>query len=85
MRDRKSNIGDDESPDAAECEHCGQPISWDEICYTHDSSGFANCGVNVSGGRAIASGILVDPEVLQVAGWEGKCAEPTEWFEGDPR
>ncbi len=38
-------------PDHTTCLHCGEPITWDEVCYTHDSSGFADCHLLVVPGK----------------------------------
>lgn len=51
------------TPDHVPCRHCGEPISWDEICWTHDSTGFADCGVTISGGTDMGGGVLIDAEI----------------------
>lgn len=38
------------TPDHVPCRHCGSLISFDEYCWTHDSTGFADCGLIVTGG-----------------------------------
>lgn len=47
----------DPTPDHVPCRHCGEPISWDEICWTHDSNGFADCGLLVCGGTQYPEGM----------------------------
>lgn len=67
------------TPDHVPCRHCGKPISWDEICWTHDDTGFATCGTIISGGTVIGSwrvnaDIKVDPK------FKGTTALPVgEW------
>jgi len=51
------------TPDHVPCRHCGKPISWDEICWTHDDTGFADCGVTISGGTNLG-GIIMDPDII---------------------
>jgi hypothetical protein len=55
------------------------PISWDEICWTHDANGFADCDLVISGG--ISCGRLVlDPDITVEGPNAGKKAEPVgEW------
>lgn len=75
-------VSDSLSPDQATCEHCGQPISWDEVCYTHDSSGFAECGLVVGGGtirRIFGFKVREDPTFVRDPSFTSK-AEPTTWF-----
>lgn len=38
------------TPNHTPCRHCGVPISWDEYCWTHDNTGFADCGLLIRGG-----------------------------------
>jgi acetoacetate decarboxylase len=78
------------TPDHVPCRHCGKPISWDEVCWTHDDTGFADCGVEVSGGQPlenkfagqdgefiVTSAVLKNP---QVVGGGQTCALPCgEW------
>jgi len=55
-------------------------ISWDEVCWTHDDSGFATCGTIISGGTQIIPGITVDPDIKVEGPYAGKTAEPVgEW------
>ena len=72
-----------ETPDHVPCRHCGVPISWDEVCWTHDDTGFADCDLHLTGGKRIDAGdvdIIVGPK-LNIAGPNaGKKAEPVgEW------
>lgn len=69
-----------ETPNHVPCRHCGHLISWDEICWTHDDSGFADCGLTVSGGRDIGGGVVANPDIVQKSGFDGKRAEPVgDW------
>jgi hypothetical protein len=75
------------TPDHVPCRHCGQPISWDEVCWTHDATGFADCDVQVTGGTPLENflvtpegsyRVLVDPEVCFTE--RPSLAEPVgEW------
>lgn len=68
------------SPDHSTCRHCDQPITWDEVCYTHDDTGFAECGVTITGGTEVAPGVTVNPRVRAPSGkHRDKRAEPVEW------
>lgn len=69
------------SPDRSACRNCGEPISWDEICYVHDKNGFANCGLTVSGGRSVGAA-LINPILTVDPAAGGKNAEPVEWNRG---
>jgi hypothetical protein len=60
------------TPDHVSCRSCGKSISWDECCWTHDDTGFADCGVQVTGGLPLNGSlitregecrVLVDPEI----------------------
>ncbi len=42
------------TPDHVPCRHCSKPISWDEMCWTHDHSGFAECSTVVTGGTPVS-------------------------------
>lgn len=69
------------TPDHVPCRHCGVPISWDEMCWTHDDTGFADCGLVISGGTHMISGGvvgIVNP-TLTITRTDGAKAEP----EGD--
>lgn len=48
------------TPNHTPCRHCGVPISWDEYCWTHDNTGFADCGIIIRGGLRTNEGGLVD-------------------------
>lgn len=48
------------TPDHVPCRHCGRPISWDEYCWTHDDSGFADCGITIGQGTQVAPGVQVN-------------------------
>lgn len=72
------------TPDHVPCRHCKEPISWDEYCWTHDSSGFATCGTVISGGRHVGEGhgvsLTVDPDIRTEGLHAGKTALPIgEW------
>jgi len=73
------------TPDHVPCRHCGQPISWDEICWTHDVTGFADCDLKVYG-TAVKYGesgkmiMVIDPELKVEGPNAGKTALPIgEW------
>lgn len=68
----------EESPDRSTCRNCQQPISWDEVCYTHDDTGFSDCGVMIDGGTKIGP-ITVDPELTVNPFYHGTRAEPITW------
>lgn len=44
---------DARNPDHTTCRNCGQPITWSEYSYVHDSNGFSDCGIVISGGARI--------------------------------
>lgn len=70
-------VNTDETPDHVPCRHCGVPISWDEICWTHDDTGFATCGTIISGGtRSPSDMITVNPDIDVEGPHAGKRAEP---------
>jgi hypothetical protein len=70
----------DQTPDHVPCRHCGQPISWDEICWTHDEHGFADCGLVLSSGTRIGPYMTVDPKLTIDPKYKDKRAEPVgEW------
>lgn len=64
------------TPDHVPCRHCGRPISWDEICWVHDSTGFADCGLLIGGGINLGGGLSIDPEITVDPDYEGARAEP---------
>lgn len=77
------------TPDHVPCRHphCRQPISWDETCWTHDDTGFADCGLLIldpDNGQPVATlfgpGIaaLVDPTILQPPPHARTLAEPED-------
>jgi hypothetical protein len=74
-----------ETPDGVPCRHCGLPISWDEICWTHNDTGFADCGLVISGGNAIVGDqgrmiAVIDPQLNVEGPHKGQRAEPVgEW------
>lgn len=70
------------TPDHVPCRHCGVPISWDEICWTHDDTGFADCGLTVSGGISVpgAPSVIMNPTLSVEGPHAGKRAEPVgDW------
>ena len=67
-----------ESPDHSTCRNCGQRISWDDYSYTHDSNGFADCGIVISEGTRIG-GCAIDPNIRQSSTKKRRYAEPMEW------
>lgn len=68
-------------PDHSTCRHCGIAISWDEYSYTHDDTGFADCGIVFSGGQRTSGGsFLLNPEITMTR-TDGARAEPIEWKE----
>jgi hypothetical protein len=66
------------TPDGVPCRHCGTPISWDETCWTHDLTGFADCGAIIGGNVENFGNFLVisDPEIVVDPEFKGKYAEP---------
>lgn len=72
----------DKTPDHVPCRHCGLPISWDEICWTHDDTGFADCGLTIESSDRIASEsmtLLINPTFVK-GPHAGKRAEPVgDW------
>jgi len=87
VRVRLSKITDSASPDFSVCEHCGRDIAWDEICYTHRHSGFAECSTAWAGedgtnsthasfriSNSARMATIKDPSLI------GKNAEPVTWF-----
>lgn len=61
------------------CRNCGIAISWDEYSYTHDDTGFVDCGIVFSGGQRMSGGnFLLNPE-MTVTRADGARAEPVEW------
>lgn len=65
------------TPDHVPCRHCGVLISWDEVCWTHDDTGFATCGTILTGTEiAAGTGIYIDPKVTTEGPHAGKNAEP---------
>jgi len=69
-------------PDHSSCRNCAAAISWDEYSYTHDDTGFVDCGVVFSGGTRMPSGLLVNPEITATR-TDGARAEPVEWSSGE--
>ena len=69
-------------PDHSTCRNCGTAISWDEYSYTHDDTGFADCGIMFTGGtlKPYKDGLnlLVNPEIT-LTRHDGAYAEPREW------
>lgn len=68
-----------ETPDHVPCRHCGVPISWDEYCWTHDDTGFADCGLTIRGGDAIEGRtmtVILDPDLTVEGPHAGQRAEP---------
>jgi hypothetical protein len=76
------------TPDHVPCRHCGKPISWDEMCWTHDHSGFQECGTAVTGGTPVpdlygippppGTHFVLDPDVRNDG--DTRLAEPEgEW------
>ena len=73
---------DERSPDHSVCRHCMQTITWDEICYIHDATGFADCGLTITGGASVAMNdveISINPDIAVDESYGGACAEPVEW------
>jgi hypothetical protein len=72
-----------ETPDHVPCRHCGVPISWDEICWTHDDTGFADCGLVISGGKSVGRSrgeMILDPDLKIEGPHAGERAEPVgDW------
>jgi hypothetical protein len=68
-------------PDRTSCRHCGQIIVWDDYSYTHSATGFADCGIHVTGGLPIEGSLSVrlNPKIEQDLCWAGRRAEPAEW------
>jgi hypothetical protein len=71
-----------QTPDHVPCRHCGVPISWDETCWTHDNTGFADCGLTVRGGTPVRDHpeVVMNPTLTVEGPHKGKHAEPVgEW------
>lgn len=67
------------SPDHSTCSSCGEPISWDEICYVHDDTGFADCGIKFGKAEYETERFVINPEIQQKEEFRGKFARPVEW------
>ena len=65
-----------QTPDHVPCQHCGLPISWDEICWVHDNTGFADCGLVIRNARMKFGSVIVDPQLDVEGPHAGKRAEP---------
>lgn len=92
-RVRIEHPGDQRSPDFSTCEHCGEPIGWDDYCYVH-TNGWAECGTTITGGEPVGNlnqiipGIdvpaplgtvfRINPTIISTT---TQCAEPKEWYE----
>jgi hypothetical protein len=72
-----------ETPDHVPCRHCGLPISWDEICWIHDNTGFADCGLTMRGSKVVVGETMyavIDPDLKVEGPHAGKRAEPVgDW------
>lgn len=71
-------LADAKSPDRSICRFCEEEISWDQVCYTHDNSGWSDCGVTIVGGSVVGS-FVVNPELEVNPMFQGKRAEPVTW------
>lgn len=80
----ESPPADEQSPDHSTCVNCGEPITWDDVCYVHDGTGFADCGLIIEGGAALGDRLTLDPEIKVDAAFDGMCAKPVEWGEPSP-
>jgi len=63
------------TPDHVPCRHCGEPISWDEITWVHDNTGFADCGLVITPGIRFGS-VILDPDMDVQGPSAGKRALP---------
>jgi hypothetical protein len=82
---------DERSPDFSTCRNCGKAIGWDDYSYTHMDTGFAECGLTISGGKKPSGWLerllkpgtsaVLDPVLTQTSdpALIGKRAEPVEW------
>lgn len=85
MAEFVSPPADAKSPDHSTCRNCGQPIMWADYCYVHDSTGFADCWLTISGGRPIEVHLLLSAatgeQVEQAVEWShdpsGLIVDPT--------
>ena len=59
------------SPNRSTCRNCGHRISWGDLGYTHDDSGFGDCGIIVN---------ELTGEIAKAVDVE-TTAEPIEWDE----
>lgn len=71
-----STPADDRSPDHSTCRHCNVAISWDDDRYTHDDTGFGDCGVVLDD---LAGPVTFDPTTKVDPAFAGSRAEPVEW------
>jgi hypothetical protein len=60
------------TPDHVPCRHCHKPISWDEVTWVHDLTGFADCHLQVTDGVKVGTIAVINPtftvtEVMQGA------------------
>lgn len=88
-RTKIRNAPDTLSPSRGTCEHCGQPINWNNTCYVHDLHGFADCWVKFTTKMGDVKGshaFVIDPTITiePPAGLPETQAEPTTWFIDEP-
>jgi hypothetical protein len=46
------------------------------MCWVHDDTGFADCGVIISGGEPAGEGLLINPDLNVTGIHAGKFAAP---------
>jgi hypothetical protein len=76
-----------ETPDHVPCRNCGKPISWDDWCWIHDDSNFADCYITVdtTGCQRVgdpSTGLVgvLNPKIIRDKTKEHTFAEPIgEW------
>lgn len=62
-------------PDHSVCITCHKPISWDDYGYTHDDTGFADCGIALDL-DPLVHGVSLVKEIHQFSRYEGATARP---------
>lgn len=68
------------TPDHVPCRHCHEPISWDEVCWVHDSTGFADCHLKITGGEKFGTIAVINPTftVTELVAGKNTYAEPED-------
>lgn len=64
-------------PDHSTCITCKKPITWNEWSYTHDDTGFADCGITLDT-TPLGTHISAVHETHQWDRYAGSLASPIE-------